>query len=227
MIPKRDFLLKTIPYFIDAKRRNRGRKEEEQIKLGFLQTPQCFYNPDLFQFNLFSERRIPNEQDYFYKDIQVARTKTNSVIYGGSNTVIAREALEAIGGFYTEAITEDFATGVLIERAGYVSLGISEPLASGMSATDLHGLIQQRVRWARGVIATGRKMHIFTTKELSFAQKINYWASIWYWYAPVKRLIYIMSPILYATFGFMVFKCTLPHLAAYVCDQQYQSENDE
>lgn len=212
MIPKRDFLLKTIPYFIDAKRRNKGRKEEEQIKLGFLQTPQCFYNPDLFQFNLFSERRIPNEQDYFYKDIQVARTKTNSVIYGGSNTVIAREALEAIGGFYTEAITEDFATGVLIERAGYVSLGINEPLASGMSATDLHGLIQQRVRWARGVIATGRKMHIFTTKELSFAQKINYWASIWYWYAPVKRLIYIMSPILYATFGFMVFKCTLPQV---------------
>lgn len=209
MIPKSDFLLKTIPYFVDAERRNKGRKEEDQIKLGFVQTPQCFYNPDLFQFNLFSEGRIPNEQDYFYKDIQVARTKTNSVIYGGSNTVIAREALEAIGGFYTEAITEDFATGILMERAGYVSLGIGEPLASGMSATDLKGLVQQRVRWARGVISTGRKMHIFTTRELSFSQKMNYWASIWYWYAPLKRLIYIMSPILYATFGFMVFKCTL------------------
>ncbi len=209
MIPKRDFLIKTIPYFIDADRRNRGRKEEEKIKLGFLQTPQCFYNPDLFQFNLFSESRIPNEQDYFYKDIQVARTKSNSVIYGGSNTVIAREALETIGGFYTEAITEDFATGILIERAGYVSLGIDEPLASGLSATDLKELIQQRVRWARGVISTGRKMHIFTVKDLSFAQKMNYWASIWYWYAPLKRLIYMMSPILYAAFGFMVFKCTL------------------
>lgn len=212
MIPKSDFLLKTIPYFVDCEIRNKGRKKENQIKLGFLQSPQSFYNPDLFQFNLFSEGRIPNEQDYFYKDIQVARTKTNSVIYGGSNTVIAREALEAIGGFYTEAITEDFATGILIERKGYVSLGIGEPLASGMSATDLQGLIQQRVRWARGVIATGRKMHIFTAKDLSFAQKMNYWASIWYWYAPFKRIIYIMSPILYATFGFMVFKCTLPQV---------------
>lgn len=212
MIPKSDFLLKTIPYFVDCEIRNKGRKKEKQIKLGFLQSPQSFYNPDLFQFNLFSEGRIPNEQDYFYKDIQVARTKTNSVIYGGSNTVIAREALEAIGGFYTEAITEDFATGILIERKGYVSLGIGEPLASGMSATDLQGLIQQRVRWARGVIATGRKMHIFTAKDLSFAQKMNYWASIWYWYAPFKRIIYIMSPILYATFGFMVFKCTLPQV---------------
>lgn len=212
MIPKSDFLMKMMPYFVDAERKNRGRKEEEKIKLGFVQSPQCFYNPDLFQFNLFSENRIPNEQDYFYRDIQVARTRTNSVIYGGSNTVIAREALEAVGGFYTEAITEDFATGILIQKAGYVTLGIGEPLASGMSATDLQGLIQQRVRWARGVIATGRKMHIFRAKDLSFAQKMNYWASIWYWYAPIKRIIYIMSPILYATFGFMVFRCTLPQV---------------
>jgi len=215
MIPKSDFLLKTIPYFVDAEIKNKGRKEEDKIKLGFLQSPQAFYNPDLFQFNLFSEGRIPNEQDYFYKDIQVARTRTNSVIYGGSNTVLAREALEAIGGFYTKAITEDFATGILIQKAGYVSMGIGEPLASGMSATDLQGLIQQRVRWGRGVIATGRKMHIYTCKDMSFAQKINYWASIWYWYAPLKRLIYMLSPLLYATFGFMVFKCTLPQVLVF------------
>lgn len=212
MIPKSDFLMKMMPYFVDAELRNEGREEKDKIKLGFVQSPQCFYNPDLFQFNLFSEDRIPNEQDYFYRDIQVARTKSNSVIYGGSNTVISREALEEVGGFYTEAITEDFATGILIQKKGYVTLGEGEPLASGMSATDLQGLIQQRVRWARGVIATGRKMHLLRSKQLSFAQKMNYWASIWYWYAPLKRLIYIMSPILYATFGFMVFKCTLPQV---------------
>ena len=212
MIPNSDFLMHTIPYFIGQEIENEGKDEEDQVHFGFVQTPQAFYNPDLFQFNLFSESRIPNEQDYFYKDIQVARTKTNSVIYGGSNTVLAREALDAIGGFYTKAITEDFATGILIQKAGFVSMAIGEPLASGMSATDLQGLIQQRVRWGRGVIATGRKLHIYTSKDLSFAQKINYWASIWYWYAPIKRLIYMLSPLLYAAFGFMVFKCTLPQV---------------
>lgn len=215
MIPKSDFLLKMVPYFVDTEIKNKGREEKDKVKLGFVQSPQSFYNPDLFQFNLFSEHRIPNEQDYFYKDIQVAHTKTNSVIYGGSNTMLSREALEAIGGFYTEAITEDFATGILVQKAGFVSLGTGEPLASGMSATDLQGLIQQRIRWARGVIATGRKMHIFTTKKLSFAQKMNYWASIWYWYAPLKRLIYILSPMLYATFGFMIFECTLPQVLCF------------
>lgn len=212
MIPRSDFLMKTMPYFVDAEIRNKGQKEEDQVKLGFLQSPQSFYDLDMFQFNLYSEQRIPNEQDYFYKDIQVARTKTNSVIYGGSNTVISREALEEIGGFYTGAITEDFATGILMEKKQYVSIGIGEPLASGLSPKNLRDLVQQRTRWARGVIATGRKMHIFTSSELNMAQKLNYWASIWYWYAPLKRLIYIMAPIMYATFGFMVFKCTLPQV---------------
>lgn len=212
MIPQSEFLLKTIPYFVDAQLKNQDKKEEDKIKLGFVQTPQAFYNPDLFQFNLFSERRIPNEQDYFYKDIQRARTKTNSVIYGGTNTVLAREALEKIGGFYTEAITEDFATGILIQEAGYVSLGVDDALASGMSVSDIPGLIKQRIRWGRGVIATLRKMKIFINPKLSIGQKINYWASMWYWYAPFKRLIYIMSPLLYGVFGITVVKCDLPQV---------------
>ncbi|MBO4457288.1 MAG: glycosyltransferase [Butyrivibrio sp.] len=215
MIPQKRFLMQLVPYLVDAEMKNENKKEEDKIKIGFIQSPQNFYNPDLFQFNLFSEDRIPNEQDYFYKDIQAARTKSNSVIYGGSNTIISREALEAIGGFFTDAITEDFATGILIQRAGFVCLGTSDPLASGLSPTDIPNLIQQRIRWGRGVIATGRKMHIYTAKDLSLSQKLNYWASIWYWYSPVKRLVYMVSPILYAAFGFTIFKCTLPQVLAF------------
>ncbi len=209
MIPQRRFLMELVPYLVDAEMKNEKLPDEKKVKIGFIQSPQNFYNPDLFQFNLFSEGRIPNEQDYFYKDIQVARTRTNSVIYGGSNTILSREALEKVGGFYTEGITEDFATGILIQKAGFVCLGTGDPLASGLSPNDLPNLVQQRIRWARGVIATGRKLHIYTSKDLSIGQKMNYWASIYYWYAPLKRLVYIMTPLMYATFGIVIFKCTL------------------
>ena len=67
-----DFLTATVPYFF--------MKDE---KIGFVQTPQSFYNPDLFQFYLYSEERVPNEQDYFYRDIQVGKNKSNSVIMEG------------------------------------------------------------------------------------------------------------------------------------------------
>ncbi len=133
MIVKSDFLLKTIPYFVDIELHEKDKPEEKQAHLGLLQTPQCFYDPDIFQFALYSERRAPNEQDFFYRTIEPAKTATNSVIYGGSNTVLSRRALEDIGGFYTGSITEDFATGLLIESKGYVSLGLPEPLASGQT----------------------------------------------------------------------------------------------
>lgn len=209
MMPQSNFLMNTIPYFVDAELKNRMLPEKDRIELGFIQTPQSFYDLDLYQYHLYSEDRIPNEQDYFYRYIQVARTHSNSVIYGGSNTVLSRKALNAVGGFYTDAITEDFATGILIEKKGFVSLGTGRALASGMNPHSLPSLIQQRVRWARGVIATGRKMHILLSPELTAAQKINYWSSVWYWYSPVKRLVYILLPILSAILGAATMRFSL------------------
>jgi cellulose synthase (UDP-forming) len=202
MIPMHNFLMETVPYFYE---------DEVTIKkkIGFIQTPQVFYNPDLFQFNLHSENRIPDEQDYFYRDVQISRNKTNSVIYGGSNTVLSREALQKIGGFVTGVITEDFATGIEIQRQGYICYAIDTPLASGLSPSDIKSLINQRIRWARGCIQTGYKANILFSKGLTLKQRMSYAASILYWYNQLKRLIYIFAPILFSVFGIIVIKCTL------------------
>lgn len=197
MIPMHDFLTTCVPYFLTKE------------KIGFIQTPQSFYNPDLFQYYLFSEGRIPNEQDYFYRDIQVSRNKTNSVIYGGSNTMISRKALDEIGGFYTKVITEDFATGLLIQSKGYKCYAIDEVHASGLSPADLKSLVKQRERWSRGCIQTGRKLNILFRKGLNIKQKLSYVSAISYWYSGLKRLAYIMAPIMFAVFGVVVVKCNL------------------
>lgn len=197
MIPMHHFLTTCVPYFLTGE------------KIGFIQAPQSFYNPDLFQFNLYSENRIPNEQDFFYRNVQVGRNKSNSAIYGGSNTVISRQALDDIGGFYTEVITEDFATGMLIQSKGYKCYAINDVLASGLSPSDLKSLIKQRERWARGGIQTGKKLNILFRKGLSFSQKLNYISSIFYWYSSIKRFIYILSPILFAVFSVVVVKATV------------------
>ena len=208
MLVKSDFLLKTIPYFVDAKKRSENLPDGKKIRLGLLQTPQCFYEPDIFQYALYSEKSAPNEQDFFYRTIEVAKTSTNSVIYGGSNTVIAREALEAVGGFYTESITEDFATGLLIESHGFVSLALPEPLASGKTPDTFKEHIKQRIRWGRGVISTARQLHLFRRKGLSLSQRLSYWSSVVYWYSPIKNLVYIISPLIFAVFAIPVFNCS-------------------
>ncbi|MBQ9424840.1 MAG: cellulase family glycosylhydrolase [Erysipelotrichaceae bacterium] len=215
MIVRSDFLLKTIPYFVNFEKYNIGKKEEDQVHMGLLQTPQCFYDPDVFQHALYSEYNAPNEQDFFYRSIEVAKTASNSVIYGGSNTVLSRRALEDIGGFYTGSITEDFATGMLIEAAGYVSLGLKEPLASGRTPNTFREHVQQRTRWGRGVIVTAKKLKLFSQKGLSLMQKISYWSSVFYWYSPIKNFVYITAPLLFAILNLPVFDCNWLELAVY------------
>lgn len=212
MIPREEFLLKTIPYFVDAEERNSRLPEDSRMPLGLLQTPQCFYNPDVFQHNLYCENRIPNEQDFFYRTVEAARTSVNTVIYGGSNTVISRKALETVGGFYTQSITEDFATGLLIESSGFVSLGLSEPLASGMAPTSFKDHVKQRTRWGRGVIRTAKKLKIYKICGLSLRQKISYLSSVTYWFSPIRNLVYVISPLLFALAGIPIFLCSFPEL---------------
>ena len=196
MMPKKKFLMKTIPWF--------GKE-----RTGFVQTPQNFCYPDLFQYNLYAADHIPNEQDYFYKVVQVAKNKSNSVIFGGSNAVLSRKALEETGGFVTGVVTEDFATGIEIEKKGYKGIAIPEVLASGMPPMTFKELVGQRRRWAKGCIQSGKKTHFLFSKKLTFLQKLNYLTAISYWYTPVKRLIYFMAPLLFAFFGIMIVKCRL------------------
>lgn len=217
MIPLHDFLMETVPYFFLPDYEEKDgvwirRKEKLKTKIGFIQAPQSFYNADLFQYYLYAEGNVPNEQDYFYRDVQLARNHTNSAIYGGSNTVISRAALNEIGGFYTGVITEDFATGISIQAKGYTCYAISKILAIGLAPTDLKSLVKQRERWARGCIQTLRRVHFMFKKGLSFGQKISYLSSLLYWYTPFRRLMYIASPILFTLFQVMIVDCTFGEL---------------
>ncbi|MCR5289261.1 MAG: glycosyltransferase [Treponema sp.] len=209
MIPNSEFLLETVPFFFlpKVKKDSNGNwipKEKDEIdpneKVGFIQTPQSFYNPDLFQYNLYSENSVPNEQDYFFRHINIEKNRDNAVLYAGSNTLISREALERVGGIATGTITEDFETGIRIEALGYKCYAISKLVAKGLAPMTFRSLIKQRERWARGCIYSLRRIHLFRNKNLTFAQKLSYFACRLYWESFSRRLIFIMSPLVFVLF---------------------------
>lgn len=216
MIPRSSFLMMTVPYFFLPKMIQedgvwRKRTEDEidpNFKIGFVQTPQSFYNPDLFQFNFFAEQNIPNEQDYFFREVNVGRNGSNSAIYAGSNTVLSREALEEVGGIRTGTITEDFATGIDIQAKGYTCYAIKTVLASGLAPTDFPNLLKQRQRWGRGCVQTIRSLKFWFAK-LSLRSKLSYFSCLLYWWTFLRRIIYILSPILYSVFGVLVVKADI------------------
>ena len=213
MIPRSNFLMETVPYFSLPKMifdhgEWRKRTEEEinpDYKIGFVQTPQSFYNPDLFQFNFFAENSIPNEQDYFFKEVNVGRNSSNSAIYAGSNTVISRQALEEVGGIRTKTITEDFATGIDIQSKWYTCFAVDQVLASGLAPDDFPNLLKQRQRWGRGCVQTIRSFK-FLFGKLPFASKLSYLSCLLYWWTFLRRIVYILSPILFTVFGVLVVK---------------------
>lgn len=216
MIPRREFLVKSIPYFFltykkqleDGTWVDRLPEEiDENYRIGFIQTPQSFYNPDLFQYNLYAEQNIPNEQDFFTKEINVMRNSTNAPAYTGSNTVIARQALIDIGGFPTDTITEDFETGILIQSHGYTTYATSEVLASGLSPTTFKTMISQRVRWARGVIQSIRNCKVPFNKHLSVGARISYMVNYSYWGSFGRRIVFTMAPIVFALFDMQIAVC--------------------
>ncbi|MEG1999910.1 MAG: glycosyltransferase [Evtepia sp.] len=221
MIPTSRFLMETVPYFFlprmerlrDGTWRERE-KPDEEMKIGFIQTPQSFYNPDLFQYNLYSEKSIPNEQDYFFRDVNVGRNRTNSAIYAGSNTLISRQALEDVDYIKLGSITEDFATGIEIQKEGYLCYAVDKTLAHGLAPTDVPSLIKQRERWGRGCVQTIRAQ-FFHFGKMKIATRLSYFSSFLYWWTFMRRFIYIASPILFTVFGVRIVDCSLIELAVF------------
>lgn len=198
MAPTPDFLLTTLPFFYEG-------KEE----VGFVQLPQSFTNPDIFQYRFGLANKIPFEQDYFYHTIQIAKNVTNSAIYCGTNTLFSRKALDSCNGFATGTISEDIATGMMIESKGYKCLALDNVEAYGTAVNDLTGFVKQRSRWARGCIQILKKYKILRNKGLSFRQKLEYLSCISYWFFGVRRMVYLLTPLLFSIFGIIIVDCNL------------------
>ena len=195
MRPKKNFLLETMPFFTKYK------------KVGFVQTPQSFSNPDFFQ-SRFS-KNMPCEQDYFYKHIQLARNNINSTILCGTNCVISRKALKVVGGFSQSTIAEDIATGMLIESKGYRAFAIKKNLARGEAADNYRDFLKQRSRWGRGCIQTAKFYDIFRIKGLTLRQKLDYIVAINYWHFGVRRLLFLALPLLFVFFNIIAIEADL------------------
>ncbi|MBZ6003733.1 glycosyltransferase [Leuconostoc gelidum subsp. aenigmaticum] len=188
MVMREDFLEETIGYFSHS-------------KMGFIQTPQTFFNQDPYQFNLFAGSKIGNDQDFFMRKIETQKDAFNAVMYVGSNAVFRRQALESINGFTTGVITEDMATGMFLQAKGWESGFVNKNLASGLAPETFGDLVKQRDRWARGNIQVAKKWNPWRIKGLTLTQRILYVDGIHYWFSGIYKMIFLLAPLLFLIFG--------------------------
>jgi cellulose synthase (UDP-forming) len=140
-VAKPNFLYRTVGFFEDP-------------KIGIVQTPQLFFNPDPIQTNLKAGDVWVDEQRFPFEDMQPSRDAWDCAFCCGSCSVIRRKALDTIGGFPTESVTEDVLSTLVLLRHGYVTRYLNEPLTHGLSPESLTAFYVQRARWCRGGIQT-------------------------------------------------------------------------
>jgi len=181
-IPEENFLDRLLGYFNDP-------------KVAYVQSPQDFYNIDSFQFNNNPKRRLLwHDQTFFYQVGQAGRDYWNATSFCGTTSVIRRSALDAIGGFATETVTEDMHTAVKLQKLGYKTVYHPESLTYGVAATTYVEFLQQRLRWGHGNVQTLREEGLPFCKGLTIPQKICYTALGLGYFEGITRLILYLTP---------------------------------
>lgn len=187
--PSRHLLTHTLGYFNDD-------------KVGFVQTPQDFFNLDSFQHRKREgARMVWTEQSLFFRVIQRGKDYWNAAFFCGSCAVMRRSALDAIGGIATGTITEDLHTSLRIHANGYSSVYHAEPLAFGLAPETMKPFLSQRVRWGQGAMHVWRKEGILFKRGLTLAQRLNYFASVLTYFDGWQKGVFYIAPVIVLSTG--------------------------
>ncbi|MDX0547048.1 glycosyltransferase [Sinorhizobium medicae] len=203
-VPYRSFLRRTLPFFLDE-------------TIGIVQTPQHFFNVDPIQSNLGLENLWPDEQRLFFDEIAPSRDGWDVSFCCGSCSIARRKAVDAIGGFPTESITEDLLTTLSMLNRGFKTRYLNERLSMGLAAENLTGYFVQRERWCQGGIQT-LYLHNGPLRGpgLSLFQRVMFLPMSWL-VQYLVRFIVLLIPIVYLWFGTMPLYFT--DVADYVSNQ--------
>ncbi|TJZ89588.1 UDP-forming cellulose synthase catalytic subunit [Paracoccus gahaiensis] len=201
-VPSRDFLARTVGYFT------------QDPRLFLVQTPHFFINRDPIERNL--GLKCPPENEMFYGKIHPGLDRWGGAFFCGSAAVLRRKALDSVGGFAGETITEDAETALEIHSKGWRSMYLDRAMIAGLQPETFASFIQQRGRWAAGMMQMLILKNPLLRKGLNPLQRLCYINSMSFWLFPLIRMAYLLAPLSYLFFGVEIFVTTLNEAAAYV-----------
>ncbi|HKC19805.1 MAG TPA: glycosyltransferase [Candidatus Dormibacteraeota bacterium] len=115
-------------------------------KVAFVQTPQNYrdWDDDQYLRGLYYSYR------YFFEITMPSRAHRNAIIFAGTMGLIRRSALEEIGGWNPDIVTEDAEASLRILARGHTGVYINRAYGHGLMPLSFDGLKKQRFRWALG-----------------------------------------------------------------------------
>lgn len=203
-VPHSNFLTRTVALFHDP-------------SVGLVQTPQHFFNADPIQHNLGLSRSYPDEQRFFFDHLQPSRDAWGTAFCCGTSSVVRWTALDEIGGFPTESITEDFMLTLALQNCGHRTVYLNEALTEGLAPEGLKEYITQRARWCLGLMQIARsRLGPFGRNRLRLRDRWSVADSVLYWTMSFGfRLAALVYPLLYWLFNVTVVDASVPDVLSY------------
>ena len=147
-----------------------------------------------------------DQQALFYRLVCPGKSTQNSAFICGTNVVIRAAALDEIGGFPQDSVTEDFAASVRM-HGRWRSVYLEGVLARGLGPVDLGSYFGQQNRWARGTLSVLSDWRLLLgRRRLSVGQWIEYALSSTYYLSGVRDLTYLVAPTVFLLVGTPAFK---------------------
>jgi cellulose synthase (UDP-forming) len=203
-VPQRNFLWRTMPLF-----------HAEDV--GLVQTPQHFFNHDPIQSNLLIGRVWPDEQRFFFDHVLPCKDAWNAAFCCGTSSVIRVRALEEVGGFATDSVTEDFLVTLELDRRGWRTVYLNERLSLGLAPEGMKEYLTQRGRWCLGLMQIIRSpFGPFSRGPMSLSYRIGLVDTLLYWAVSFSfKLLGLLVPIIYWFTGLNVVQAPLGGIVQY------------
>ncbi|SAY38381.1 glycosyltransferase family 2 protein [Candidatus Synechococcus spongiarum] len=184
MVPQPQFLRRTVGLFL------------RESRLGFVQTPQSYMTPDPLMRNLAMEDWLLPDEESFYRWIEPVRDSVGAVVCAGTSFLMRRRALDQVGGFSTDSLSEDLATGIRLIALGWQGLFLPEKLSAGLAAPGVADFARQRLRWCRGTLQTLRSPRgPLRISGLGWLQRLAFLEGALHWFNAIPRLVLLVLPL--------------------------------
>lgn len=139
-VPPEDFLLKTIPCFIDP-------------KLGFLQTGIGYENRDSSFLTRFQAMEMGHQQ---YVTVGLSEDGDMASL-SGSSCIWRKTCVEELGGWSSCTVTEDVDLGYRAQFGDWKYVYLRDVVSLSVLPETISAFRVQRERWGRGLIHSGFK----------------------------------------------------------------------
>jgi cellulose synthase (UDP-forming) len=187
-------------------------------RIGIVQTPQHFYNPDPFQYALGAAAVWPDDQRAWFDARLPALDGRDAATCCGTSFLLRMEAFRALGSMPTESVSEDTLLSIKLRTLGWQTAFLSENLSVGLAPEGINEFLTQRARWCLGGLQIATNPHWGPRALIK-----GIWGYICFlesflklsWYATM-RVVWGCVPIMFLFFGVALFRTTPEELVSYL-----------